>query len=143
MHVWGAAMRERLFVVVLVSTGLSAGSEYAHAQSAPRDVNLPAIVVSPTQAKPKTRVVRTAPRSHSATRPVAARNVAAAPPANPTPGPAALYPTTPIPGSGIDPDKVPSFVNTVDANQIAREHSPNITDALEKFVPGIDVYDVA
>ena len=143
MHVWGAAMRERLFVVVLVSTGLSAGSEYAHAQSAPRSENLPTIVVSPTQAKPKTRVVRTTPRSQSAVRPISAPNVAATPPANPTPSPAALYPTTPIPGSGIDPDKVPSFVNTVDANQIAREHSPNITDALEKFVPSIDVYDVA
>src|ERR1700744_6276321 len=128
-------MRDRLFVVVLVSTGLSGVSEYAHAQSTPRNENLPVIVVSPTQAKPKTRVVRTTPRSERGTRPVAAPSVAAAPPATPTPGPAALYPTTPIPGSGIDPDKVPSFVNTVAANQIAREHSPNITDALEKFVP--------
>ena len=48
-----------------------------------------------------------------------------------------------MPGSGIDPDKVPAAVNTVDANQIDREHSANIANALEKFVPGIVVNEVA
>ena len=89
-----------------------------------------------------TRVVRTTPRSQRAARPVRTPQVAATPPASPTPSPA-LYPTTPLPGSGIDADKVPAFVNTVDANQIAREHSANITGALEKFVPSIVVSDVA
>ena len=136
-------MRDRLLVVVLVSTGLSAGNEYAHAQSAPSDARtLPPIVVSPTAAKPRTSAVRTTPRTQRAARPVAAPSVAAAPAASPTPSPA-LYPTTPIPGSGIDPDKVPAGVNTVDANQIEREHSANITNALEKFVPSIVVNEVA
>jgi outer membrane receptor protein involved in Fe transport len=136
-------MRGHLWVVVLVSTGLSAGNEYAHAQSTPGDDgNLPPIIVSPTAAKPRTSAVRTTPRSQRAARPVRTPRVAAAPPASPTPTPA-LYPTTPIPGSGIDADKVPAAVNTVDANQIEREHSANIANALEKFVPSIVVNEVA
>jgi len=82
------------------------------------------------------------PRSQRAARPVPAPRVAAAPAASPSPSPA-LYPTTPIPGSGIEADKVPAFVNTVDANQIEREHSANIANALEKFVPSIVVNEVA
>jgi len=54
-----------------------------------------------------------------------------------------VYPTTPISGSGIDPDKVAATVNVVDANQIKQTGSLNVTDALQKHVPGIIVNEVA
>ena len=50
---------------------------------------------------------------------------------------------TPLQGSGIDIDKVPASVNIVDANQIQRTDSLNISDALQKYVPGIIVNEVA
>ena len=128
---------------VLVVGDLSIGIENAHAQSAPSNVQvLPPIVVSPTVPKPRSGVARTASRSLRPTRPIRSPRVAATPAASPTPSPA-LYPTTPIPGSGIDPDKVPAGVNTVDANQIEREHSANIANALEKYVPSIVVNEVS
>jgi outer membrane receptor for Fe3+-dicitrate len=37
---------------------------------------------------------------------------------------------------------VPASVNVVDVNQIERIWSPNITDALQKYVPGIIVNEV-
>jgi len=137
------AMRGRLLVIALVSTGLSTGADYAQAQNAPSNgQTLPPIVVSPSVTHPRPRAVRTAPRSLRAARARPAPQVAAAPAASPSASPA-LYPTTPIPGTGISADKVPAFVNTVDANQIEREHSPNIANALEKFVPGVVVNEVA
>jgi outer membrane receptor protein involved in Fe transport len=54
-----------------------------------------------------------------------------------------VYPTAPLAGSGIDVDKVPASVNIVDANQIQRTDSLNISDALQKYVPGVIVNDVA
>jgi outer membrane receptor protein involved in Fe transport len=54
-----------------------------------------------------------------------------------------VYPTTPISGSGIDPEKVPASINVVDANQIKQTGSLNISDALQKYVPGIIVNEVA
>jgi outer membrane receptor protein involved in Fe transport len=54
-----------------------------------------------------------------------------------------VYPTTPLQGAGIDPDKVPASVNVVDANQIKQTGSLNIGDALVKYVPGIIVNEVA
>jgi len=54
-----------------------------------------------------------------------------------------VYPTTPISGAGIDPDKVAASVNVVDANQIKQTGSLNVTDALQKYVPGIIVNEVA
>jgi outer membrane receptor protein involved in Fe transport len=135
-------MRDRWLAVVLVSTSLSTASEYAHAQDAPADGrNLPTIVVSPPANKPRTAAVRTAPRSQTAARPVRTPRVAAAPPATPTPSPS-LYPTTPIPGTGIDADKVPAFVNTVSANQIQDVHSANITESLDKYVPSVGINEV-
>jgi outer membrane receptor protein involved in Fe transport len=53
-----------------------------------------------------------------------------------------VYPTTPIAGSGIDPDKVPASVNIVDTKEIARTDSLNITDALQQQVPGVIIGDV-
>ena len=54
-----------------------------------------------------------------------------------------VYPTTPLPGAGIDPDKVPASVYPVDAAQIRQTGSLNISDALVKYVPGITVNEVA
>jgi outer membrane receptor protein involved in Fe transport len=139
---WGP-MRARLLGIVLASAGLSLGEGGARAQNAAGEPQtLPPIVVSPAAPKPKPRVTRTAPRTQRAARPIPVPRVAEIPPAAPAPSPA-LYPNTPIPGSGIDPDKVPAFVNTVSANQIETTHSANITESLEKYVPGIVVNEVA
>jgi outer membrane receptor protein involved in Fe transport len=54
-----------------------------------------------------------------------------------------VYTTTPLAGNGIDADKVPGTVTTVDASQIERTHSPNITDALQQYVPGVVVSSVS
>jgi len=135
-------MRDRLLVIALVSTGLSTGGDYARAQNASGDNrNLPNIVVTPTDTKPRTRAVRTTPRSQRAARPVATPQVAATPPAAPSPSPA-LYPTTPIPGTGIDADKVPAFVSTVSGRQIEETHSANITESLDKYVPSVGINEV-
>jgi outer membrane receptor protein involved in Fe transport len=53
-----------------------------------------------------------------------------------------VYPTTPVSGAGIDPDKVPASVNVVDADQI-KQTGLNISDALVKYVPGVIVNEVA
>jgi outer membrane receptor protein involved in Fe transport len=54
-----------------------------------------------------------------------------------------VYPTTPVSSSGIDIEKVPASVNTVDVNQIERTRSANIADALQQYVPGIVVNEVS
>jgi outer membrane receptor protein involved in Fe transport len=54
-----------------------------------------------------------------------------------------VYPTTPVSGSGIDIQKVPSSVNVVDRAQIERLQSANIADALVRYVPSVDVNEVA
>jgi outer membrane receptor protein involved in Fe transport len=118
-------MGARVVIIVPVFVGLFPGIECAHAQSASGNVQvLPPIVVS-----------RTAPTA----KPGRARNVSRTVRAAPTP---VVYPTTPLSGSGIDIDKVPASVNVVDANQIDRVQSPNISDALRQYVPGIVVNEV-
>ena len=113
---------------IVVAASLSPGNESAHSQTAPGNVQaLPAIVVSRSAPKPKPKPGPT----HDATRIVRPASAVVA------------YPTTPLPGSGIDVDKVPSSVNTVDANQIDRLRSANIADALQQYVPGIVVNEVA
>jgi outer membrane receptor protein involved in Fe transport len=130
--------RSIMFGVSVVS-GLSVGIENAHAQSAPSNVQvLPPIVVSPTVPKPRSGVARTASRSLRPARPILTPHVAA----TPTPSPA-LYPTTPVPGSGIDAEKVPASVNIVGADQIDRLRSANLADALQQYVPGIVVNEVS
>src|SRR6202521_3662087 len=110
---------------VLVVGDLSAGIENAHAQSAPSNVQaLPPIVVSPTVPKPRSGVARTAAPTRRPSPAILAPRVAA----TPTPSPA-LYPTTPVPGSGIDVEKVPASVNVVNVGQIERLRSANISDA--------------
>ena len=68
-----------------------------------------------------------------------AQNAAAAVQTLPT---VVVYGTTPLAGSGIDVDKVPASISLVDADQIERARSPNITDALQKYVPGLVVNEV-
>jgi outer membrane receptor protein involved in Fe transport len=136
-------MRARLLGILLASVGLSLGEEGARAQNAAGEAQtLPPIIVSPAAPKPKPRITRTTPRVQRAARPTPSPRVAENPPTAPAPSPG-LYPNTPIPGSGTDPDKVPASVNTVTANQIETAHSANVTDSLEKYVPSIVVNEVA
>lgn len=129
-------MRARWLVVVLL---LSLGERAAHAQSAPGSVQvLPPIVVSPAAPKPRSSLVRTA--RQRAVRPASPAQTPRI--ATTAPGPA-LYPTTPLSGSGIDAEKVPASVNVVDINQIDRAHSASISDALQQYVPGIVVNEVS
>ena len=119
-------MGVRLLFIASVSICLLPGDECAYAQDAAGPVQaLPPIVVSGPatsakrgRAQTATRVARTLPRVF-------------------------VYPTTPISGAGIDPDKVAASVNVVDANQIKQTGSLNVTDALQQHVPGIIVNEVA
>jgi outer membrane receptor protein involved in Fe transport len=57
-----------------------------------------------------------------------------------------IYPTTPLAGSGIDPDKVAASINSInpiDANLIKQTGSLNIGDALLKYVPSITLNEVS
>ncbi len=118
-------MRARFLFIVSISICLFAGNEWADAQDAPGAVQaLPPIVVSGTAPSVKrgrsqnaSRVVRATPR-------------------------VVVYPSTPIAGKGIEADKVPASVNVVDANQIKQTGSLNISDALQKNVPGVIVNEV-
>src|SRR5229473_4369178 len=119
-------MGARFLLIVAISICLFPGSDCAQAQNAPGAVQqLPPIVVSRTTPAVKRG------RPQNATRVVRA------------PATLVVYPTTPISGSGIDPEKVPASVNIVDANQIKQTGSLNISDALQKYVPGIVVNEVA
>jgi outer membrane receptor protein involved in Fe transport len=111
--------------VASLSLGPFSGSDDALAEDAPAVQTLPPIVVTGTKPGVKRG------RAETATR--AARTVTRL----------IVYPTTPISGSGINPDKVPASVNLVDANQIKQTGSLNIADALQKYVPGIVVNEVA
>ena len=119
-------MGARFLFIVSISICLLPGNDCAHAQNAPGAVQeLPPIVVTATKPSVKRG------RAQNATR--TARTI-------PT---LVVYPTTPISGSGIDPQKVPASVNVVDADQIKQTGSLNVSDALQKYVPGIVVNEVA
>jgi outer membrane receptor protein involved in Fe transport len=116
----------RILFIVAMSICLFRGIEHADAEDAPGGV----------QALPPVEVTLTTPgakrgRAEDATDHVrpATRLV--------------VYPTTPVAGAGMDPDKVPASVNVVDASQIRQTGSLNISDALQKYVPGIVVNEVA
>ncbi|PJG54285.1 hypothetical protein CVM73_15855 [Bradyrhizobium forestalis] len=53
-----------------------------------------------------------------------------------------VYPTAPGTGRGLDVDKVPSAINAVDANQIKRTGSLNVTDALRDNIAGVNISEV-
>jgi outer membrane receptor protein involved in Fe transport len=121
-------MGARFLSIVSVSLCLLSGKECAYAQDAPGAVQaLPPVVVTGTEPGTKHG------RSENAKRVVR-------PPAR-----LVVYPTTPVSGSGsgINPDKVPASVNVVDASQIKQTGSLNISDALQQYVPGIVVNEVA
>jgi outer membrane receptor protein involved in Fe transport len=119
-------MSARYLLVVSISLCLLPRNESAHAQSASGTVqSLPPVVVTGTEPSVKrgrnenaTRISRALPKL-------------------------VVYPTTPLPGASIDPDKVPASVYPVDAAQIRQAGSLNISDALVKYVPGIIVTEVA
>jgi outer membrane receptor protein involved in Fe transport len=46
-----------------------------------------------------------------------------------------VFSTTPLSWSGIDVDKVPAEVSTVDSSQIQSTRSPNVATAIDQFVP--------
>jgi outer membrane receptor protein involved in Fe transport len=118
-------MDARFLLIVPISIGLFAGNGAARAENTPGAVQaLPPIVVTGTKPAVKrgsdqnaSRVVRTLPR--------------------------VLVYTTPLAGSGIDPDKVPASVNLIDANQIKQTGSLNVTDALRQYVPGVSINEVS
>jgi outer membrane receptor protein involved in Fe transport len=119
-------MGARVLLILPVAVGLCAGNERADAQSDSSNIHVlpPIVVVTPTVPSAKPGRARNASRI-----------------GRPAPTPV-VYPTTPVPGSGIDIDKVPASVNTVDVNQIDRVRSLNIADALRHYVPSIVVNEV-
>jgi outer membrane receptor protein involved in Fe transport len=113
---------------------LFAGNEGAQAQQTPLTPGvaepLPAIVVTGTKTGTKRG------RAPNATRVARSSRTPTSPAAIVVPGP-------PPATAGVDLDKVPATVNVVDANQIKQTGSLNIADALQQYVPGIIVNDVA
>jgi outer membrane receptor protein involved in Fe transport len=119
-------MSARYLLAVPLLIGLFSGNESASAQTTSSATQtLPPVTVTGTKSGTK--------RGHDEH---AARRVRAIPTV-------LIYPTTPLAGAGIDPDKVPSSVNVVDASQIKQTGSLNITDSLQRFVPGVSINEVA
>ncbi len=54
-----------------------------------------------------------------------------------------VFATTPLFGAGVDVDKVPAAVTTIDAQQIEQTKSPSVVKSLDEHTPGVDVQDVA
>jgi outer membrane receptor protein involved in Fe transport len=122
-------MSARHLLVASISIALSPWGERAWAEDTSASVQ----VLPPTTirvVKPRVRRDRDQNRARSA----------AAAPAPVTR--LRVYPSTPLSGTGIDADKVASSVNAVSADQIKQAGSLNISDSLEKYVPGIVVSDV-
>ena len=116
-------MDARSLLIVPMSVCLFAGSDAARAENAPDAVQLPPIVVTGTKPGVKRGSDQNASR--------AARTI-----------PRVVVYTTPLASSGTDPDKVPASVNLVDASQIKQTGSLNLSDALQKYVPGVMVNEV-
>ena len=54
-----------------------------------------------------------------------------------------VFSTTPLSGTGVDVDKVPAAVTTIDSKQISQAKSPSVVKALQVSTPSADVEDVA
>ncbi|WP_247478456.1 TonB-dependent receptor [Bradyrhizobium sp. CW9] len=124
----------RRLLIALVSTGLL--SVFAIPAGAAQDEetnvqNLPPVEVT---APPRSTARRTA-----SSRPVA--HIGAPSSASPKTR-LYVYPTAPGTGRGLDVDKVPSAINAVDASQIKRTGSLNITDALRDNIAGVNISEV-
>ena len=119
-------MDGRFLLIVSISICLLPGNDAAYAENQTGAVQeLPPIVVTGT--KPGTK----RGSAENVTR--AVRNLPVV----------MIYPTTPVSGSGVDPEKVPASVNIVDANQIKQTGSLNLSDALQKYVPGVLINEVS
>ncbi len=119
-------MGGRRVLIAAMSTGLALGGEMAFAaQDDDTNVqNLPPVEVT---APPRTAQRHSAPRTVARTAPTTRLYV---------------YPTAPGTAKGLDVDKVPSSINAVDANQIKRTGSLNVTDALRDNVAGVNITEV-
>ncbi|MCS3726572.1 TonB-dependent receptor [Bradyrhizobium betae] len=123
---------KRRLLMASVSTGLLSGVIIAGpagaAQDEPTNVqNLPAIEVVAPQPTARRTPSRTPARSASSAKPNNRLYV---------------YPTSPGTGRGLEVDKVPSAINAVDANQIKRTGSLNVTDALRDNIAGVNITEV-
>ncbi|EJN11084.1 outer membrane receptor protein [Bradyrhizobium sp. YR681] len=128
---------KRHVLMASVSTGLLSGLAFASPAGAAQDEetnvqNLPPVEVA---APPPSTTRRTTP-----SRPVA--RVAGASSSNRPKTRIYVYPTSPGTGRGLDVDKVPSAINAVDASQIKRTGSLNITDALRDNIAGVNISEV-
>jgi outer membrane receptor protein involved in Fe transport len=121
-------MGARYVLVASASIGLASGIGAVRAQDTPGGAQqLPPIVVS-SGDKPNAK------RGHSENAPRRIR---------PT---VPVYPTTPLAGAGIDPDKVAASINSInpiDANLIKQTGSLSVSDSLVKYVPGITLNEVS
>ncbi|KJC39891.1 TonB-dependent receptor [Bradyrhizobium sp. LTSP857] len=124
---------KRNLLIASVSTGLLSGlflgTDARAAQDEETNVqNLPAIEVVAPQPTTRRAPTRAAPaRTTSSAKPTARLYV---------------YPTSPGASGSIDVDKIPASVNAVDPNQIKRTGSLNIGDALQQYVPGVNLTEV-
>lgn len=126
MRKLGHARRLLMISTALVSE-LCFGTNARAAQDEETNVqNLPAVEVVAPQP--------TARRAPS--RPVARTAVSVG---KPTTGRIYVYPTAPGTGRGLEVDRVPSAINAVDANQIKRTGSLNVTDALRDNIAGVSI----
>ena len=119
-----------------VSTGLLSGLVFAGPAGAAQDEetnvqNLPPVEV--TAPPPATT------RRNVSSRPVAQAGASSS---NRPKTRIYVYPTAPGTGRGLDVDKVPSAINAVDANQIKRTGSLNVTDALRDNIAGVNITEV-
>ncbi|SFI45488.1 TonB-dependent receptor [Bradyrhizobium sp. Gha] len=123
-------MGARKLLIVSISTGLVLWSDAGlAAQDEETNVqNLPAVEV----AAPQRTTRRPAPRT-----PV--RVVSSGKPKNRI----YVYPTAPGNAKGLDVDKVPSSISAIDASQIKRTGSMNVSDALRDNVANVNITEVS
>jgi iron complex outermembrane receptor protein len=124
----------RILLMASVSTGLVSGLVFGTDARAAQDEetnvqNLPAVEV----VAPQPTARRASPRPVART---------AANSGKPKPGRIFVYPTSPGASGSIDVDKIPASVNAVDPTQIKRTGSLNIADALQQYVPGVNLSEV-
>jgi outer membrane receptor protein involved in Fe transport len=133
-------MGVRVLLLASVSAGLIAESGLAYAQESEKDSGSYTTELPPVEVPaPKATEAKPASRPRTAT---AARAVRSA--VRPVPR-LRVYPTTPLatPSTALAVDKVPSSINFVDSRQIQRTESLNVTDALQHYVPAVNISEVA
>ncbi|MBR0846537.1 TonB-dependent receptor [Bradyrhizobium diazoefficiens] len=128
----GKLGNKRRLLMASVSTGLLSGVLFGPVARAVEEEktnvqNLPAIEVVAPEPAARRAPSRTPARSAS---PPSSRSRIY------------VYPTSPGTGRGLEVDKVPSAINAVDANQIKRTGSLNVTDALRDNIAGVNITEV-